>query len=305
MHRSRRFLALCLLGVLVFSGVAQEQIDKSDPSKSGPVSPTTMSVRVRVVKTTPPQKTVHVKWRRGGMGLGGMVISGQFFNEAKGNDIDVGVWSAPLPLVELAGKAGWAYPNLLIDAPPNGKKKRAPLTEVAVEFEFGDKGKPFKQFIEGSPQGNNVSVTVHWGAPDRKTFDAELLPLSRYVRNRRDLVEKMFPEPGPLPKKFAVLGILGGYGPGAGFGVRHNNPEIVADACRTQRALGFNGIVGKKSLEQADAAGFGDSFRQLIFGGPGAGSPMNFFKKDKDGCPFDPALKKFMTERAASVRGTP
>src|SRR5205823_2032807 len=48
-------------------------------------------------------------------------------------------------------------------------------------------------------------------------------------------------------------------------------------------------------------AGFGDSFRHLVFGGPGAGSPMNFFKKGVDGCPFAPALKKYMAERTAAA----
>lgn len=280
--------------------LAQEQVDPNDPAEAGPVKLADYALRVRVVEAKPAQKQVQIRWRRGGMGLGGVVVSGTFLSDAKSESIDVGAWTAPLPLADVAGKTGWGYPNLLIDALPDAKKKREPLTSVAVEFEFLERGKPFKKFVETSPEGNNVSAAVHLAAVDRKMFRAETMPLAQYAKNRREMVEGFFPDKGPTPKKFAMLGILGGYGPGAGFGIRHNNPAIVADECRTQQALGFNGLVGKKSLDQADAAGFGDAFRRLQFGGPGAGSPMNFFKKDVDGCPFDPALRKYIAERTAA-----
>jgi hypothetical protein len=85
--------------------------------------------------------------------------------------------------------------------------------------------------------------------------------------------------------------------------VRHCNPQIIADECRTLALLGVNGMVGENSLRLADAAGVGDSFRRVFWGGPGAGSPMNMVRKDgqpdPDACPFDPALKQAMRESLA------
>ena len=51
-------------------------------------------------------------------------------------------------------------------------------------------------------------------------FIAQLNGLSGHARARREGLEKLFPDPAPIPKLFGVIGHLGGYGefPATGLG---------------------------------------------------------------------------------------
>src|SRR5205085_7973662 len=108
---------------------------------------------------------------------------------------------------------------------------------------------------------------------------------STYVRARLDNLKRDIGEgPTTMPTQFAIIGRLGGYGEGAGRGIRHCNPQIVTDECRVLRLLGVNSLVQEQSLRLADAAKLGDEFRRMywgrIGGGGGKSLPPNF-------CPFD------------------
>jgi len=321
-HR-RTFPIMLLAATLMASSLrAQEQIDKSDARGRASAAVAKLSVRLRVLKAVPEQPVVRVAWRRGGEGLGGAVTRGAFTAEDQQPGLALGAWSAWLPLAGIVARAdGWDFPTIVVDgpaaAPVKGKaaKQGAPISETAVEFEFADSGKVFKRFTETAPKGATVGFAFPGGAlgdtvtPD---FIAQLNGLSGHARARREHLEKMFPEPAPMPKLFGVIGHLGGYGEGApgkhggsGFGTRHCNPAILADECRTLRLLGVNGMVG--SLRPFEAAGMGEQFRRIYWGGPGSGNPMGFFQRggknaeQPDGCPFDPALKPYVLERTKAA----
>jgi hypothetical protein len=195
------------------------------------------------------------------------------------------------------------------------KKQGVPLSETVVELEFAEGKKAFKRFAEAAPKGATVGFAFPGAAlgeavtPD---FIAQLNGISTHARARRERLEKLFPDPAPMPRQFALIGHLGGYGEGvpgkgggSGYGVRHCNPEIVADECRTLRMLGVNGLTG--SVRLADAAGFGGDFRRAFWGGPGSGSPMAMLHQGAGqpepevGCPFDPALKPAMQQRLGAT----
>ena len=163
--------------------------------------------------------------------------------------------------------------NLIAAAVPAKKGKNAGPTQVVIEMEFADKDVPFKSFTESAPNGSTVTFAFPDAANDRRAFEAELLPLSQVrARNRRrERLEKAFGTSDPLPKRFAILGHHGGYGEGAGYGVRHNDPAIAADDSKSLRLLGFNGMVHKASLDPVDAAGLGKDFRVGYIGGPRPG----------------------------------
>jgi hypothetical protein len=291
--------------VLVASARSQEQVDKGDAAKRGGISTKAMTIRVRVTKATSEAKQFLLTWKRGGQGLGGEVYTGEFANADGGPLFELNAWSKPLAIDDVAGKAGWAFPNILVAAPQPKKAKAVRVTNVVVEMEFADKGTAFKSFSEAAPKGVTASFAFPGGALDRATFEAELQPLSRYVLSRKERLEKIFSIDDPLPKRFAILGHHGGYGENAGYAIRHNSPEIAANESRIQRLLGFNGMVNKKSLEIVDAGGLGADFRRMYFGGPGAGSPMSFFKpkpgQEVAGCPFDPALHQAMAKQVRSA----
>lgn len=305
--------------VLAPSASAQEQIDKADVRAKGSAAIAKMAVRVRVTRSVPEPELVRVSWRRGGEGLGGTVTRGPFLAADLEQHFPRGEWSGWLPLGTLcANTRGWDFPTIVVEAASPAKTKAkaqpAPLESVEVEFEFAEGGKVFHRFVEPSPKGATVGLAFPGSALGAKVtpeFIAQLNGLSTHARLRCERLEKHFAEPAPMPRQFALVGHLGGYGQfgvtglggPAGYGVRHCNPAILADECRTLRMLGVNSFVG--SLRLADAAGFGADFRQVYWGGPGSGSPINLLQKGgklpEDGCPFDPALVPLMQESAAKA----
>ncbi len=57
---------------------AQEPIDRVHPRGSGSRAVPVMTMRVRLTRCDPSAEQVLVHWRRGGEGLGGAVVRGEF-----------------------------------------------------------------------------------------------------------------------------------------------------------------------------------------------------------------------------------
>ncbi len=301
--------------------LAREQVDKLDAKGKANVALGTLSVRVRVVKAVPEQKTVRISWRRGGEGLGGLVYRGEFLSTDKKSQIPMNQWSAPLPLKEiLSSSKGWDFPSIVTTSEPiiaanKTLKAGVPLTDIIVEFEFSEKEKVFKQFTEIAPKGATVGFAFPGNALTQKVspeFTSQLNGLSTHAKLRCEQLEKLFPEPAALPKLFGIIGHIGGYGEGPpglrggfGFGTRHCNPAILEDEFKTLKLLGVNGMVD--SLRLADAARVGQNFRHIFWGGPGSGDPMAFFQKPgkpsemPDGCPFDLDLKTYVIKKTVAA----
>jgi len=306
---------LLLIGIVPLP--AQEQIDKGDATGNGSGATAKLSLRVRVTKAVPAQVTVRVNWRRGGEGLGGTVVRGGFWTAEKMPQIPIGAWTEWVSLKDIVGAArGWEFPSVVVTSEPIVKGKSSKpgesLSDVAVDFEFAESGKIFRQFAEIAPNGATVGFVFpgkELGDKVTPEFTAQLNGISTHARLRRERLEKTFPDAAPMPKLFGVVGHMGGYGGGPpglrgsyGFGVRHCNPAILQDEFRTLSMLGVNGMTD--SMKLADAAGVGQQFRHIFWGPPGSGDPMAFFQKGgkaqemPEGCPFDPALKTYVMERA-------
>lgn len=314
-----------LMLLLVTPILSQEQVDKSDPLGKGSAGIARLFMRVRVTKSAPEQKSVRVVWRRGGEGLGGLVVRGEFVSSDKTVQIPMGTWSSWMPMKDVvANTKGWDFPSVVVTSEPVVKGKNTspgiPLTDVRVDFEFAENSKVFKQFTEIAPKGATVGFAFPGAALAIKTKDgtlstefiSQLNGLSVHAKNRRERLEKSFSDVVPLPKQFGIIGHMGGYGEGppglrggSGYGTRHCNPAILADEFRTLELLGVNGMVD--SLKLADAAGVGQKFRNIYWGGPGSGDPMAFFQKPgkvvemPDGCPYDPELKTYVMKRVATA----
>src|SRR5262249_15124619 len=144
-----------------------------------------MTIRVRVVKATSDAKVFTLSWKRGGQGLGGEVYTGDFPN-AKGGGFALNDWSQPLPIDQVVGKGGWAFPNIIVAPLLPKKAKAVRVSDVVVEMEFADKGVAFKSFTEDAPKGVTTTFAFPGGATNRATFEAELQPLSRYVLARKE-----------------------------------------------------------------------------------------------------------------------
>jgi hypothetical protein len=308
---------------------AQEQVDVLDRAKRAAAAIAELSMRVRVTRISPAADAFLIDWRRGGEGLGGTVTRGVFTpasNAKTAPDIDsklaapptrdfrVGQWSALIPVEQICGRAkGFEFPSVTVSYPPQGRKQLEPPESLVVEFEFAQRGEPFRRFVETAPRGATVGFAFPAGLLDQRGaqspgFADALQGISGHARSRRERLERRFPDAPPPLEHFRLIGHLGGYGQGpggglgkaVGFGVRHNNPEIVAEECRVLSLLGVNGLVDEKSIRMAELAGVAGGFRKIYWGGPGSGSPMAAVSTanggEPDGCPFDPRLKQTMAE---------
>ena len=311
---------LCIAFLLCVTPLlAQEQVDKADAQAKAAATLARLTMRVRVTHAEPLPPAVRIQWRRGGEGLGGTVTRSTFLGADDGQDIPLGAWTAWLAVRTLTGGAkGWDFPTIVAEGAPKtatSKTKAAPtpLSEIVVEFEFAESGQVFHRFTETAPKGATVGFAFPGSALGDKVtpeFIALLNGLSTHARLRRERLDALFKAPAPMPQRFALIGHLGGYGEGvvgkgggSGYGVRHCNPAILADECRTLQMLGVNSFVG--SLRFADAAGFGTQFRQVYWGGPGSGTPMALLQRSgkviEDACPFDPTLPPLMAESTAKA----
>ena len=315
-----KLIQLLILTLCGLSLPAQEQIDKADARGKGTATVNALAFRVRVTKASPQQATVRINWRRGGEGLGGSVVKGEFLSTEKQPQVPLNAWTEWVALSAVVGSAkGWEFPSVVVLSEPiikgRSSKPGETLSDIAVDFEFADSGRVFHTFTELGPRGSTVGFAFPGSALGDKItpeFTAQLNGLSDHARLRREALERAFPDAAPLPKLFGIIGHIGGYGEGPpglrgsyGFGVRHCNPAILADEFRTLRMLGVNGMVDK--IQFADAAGVGADFRHIYWGGPGSGEPMAFFTKPgksaeiPDGCPYDPALKTYVMERVETA----
>ncbi|MFM7114377.1 MAG: hypothetical protein ACKO26_24850, partial [Planctomycetota bacterium] len=84
--------------------LGQEQIDRNDVAARGAATGR-LFVRVRVTKSTPARDAVLVNWRRGGEGLGGLVVRGQFKMAGDKAAVPLGAWTEPVSLKEIVGTA--------------------------------------------------------------------------------------------------------------------------------------------------------------------------------------------------------
>ncbi|HEX7898364.1 MAG TPA: hypothetical protein VF950_11435 [Planctomycetota bacterium] len=145
-----------------------------------------------------------VAWRWGGEGLGGAVTQGVFGD-------------APLPMSAFGQKLP---KTLFLTLTAKGAEE--------IEVECSLRGKPVKTIKERGP-------TAGLCLPD-------LIGISDYARGRAEALEKLPWAGRPVPKKYAVLSDLGGWGEGTGYGIRYSDRAIAEAEARALRQLGVNGL---------------------------------------------------------------
>jgi len=155
-----------------------------------------------------------------------------------------------------------------------------------------------KTFKESAPDGRTVGIVIpHYllaggKEPTDPAFLAELGGLLPYALKRAEALEKLPWANQPLPKLYAIVSDLGGFGV-AGYGKRYSNKAIVAAECRALRQLGVNGLraAPKFLLELADRReGMGKDFARARIT-HAMGFPVPIYRKGREndpeaGCPF-------------------
>ncbi|MHC4399778.1 MAG: hypothetical protein ACYTG0_08870, partial [Planctomycetota bacterium] len=237
-----------------------EQIDvaivRADPIEV----PADFTMRARLTAITPEEPT-PIRWRYGGEGQGGSVVRGRFHkvgvdpNEAdEAHRLDVGEWSAPTPVASLAERfpkklfltvtAG--NPGRVIDRETRRRGEHS--TGVVFQLEFRCQGKVVKTLKVNGPHGGTATIVipayrlVGHASPSSPEFLSELSGVLEYATRRAEFLESLPWADGPLPKKYAVVNNVGGYGTGAGYGIRTTDRAVTHAELRSLRQLGVNGF---------------------------------------------------------------
>jgi hypothetical protein len=338
MHSSIAGIARHLLFVLIpgflLAGVTPAEAQKRAPKRdTGQIdmqvvkeahrAPKGLTMRARL-KSITPAKATEIHWRYGGEGQGGKVIRGRFPKEkpAKKDDhkLQVGEWSAPIDVAEIMGRrvprrffltVTTGMPGRVVD---RVTRRRAGYSKgVLFEFEFRYRGRVVKTLTAAGPNGGTVTLVipayrlVGKVQPDSPAFLNELTGVLEYVRQRANMLESLPWAAGPLPKKYAVVNNIGGYGAGYGYGVRHTDPDVTFAELRTLRQLGVNGFREPPRLLM-DMLRRGDprvaKFHRALISHV-MGFPVPNYRKGRRadpeaGCPFGKGVPERIREGVAS-----
>ncbi len=254
----------CILALLSpswsFARQDTEQIDlpivQSQPFRI----PETLTVRVRLLSIT-PQEPSAIRWRHGGEGQGGEVIRGVFprvgvlsGTPVEAHALSLGQWSGPVQLVSLAERFSEKFFLTITAGNPgkivNRKTRRMGgySTDVIFEFEFRFGDEVIKTFAAKGPDGGTATIVipvyrlVGGVGPTSPEFVEELTDVLGYAESRAEILESLPWADWSLPRKYAIINNVGGYGTGFGYGIRTTDRAVTAAEMRSLRQLGVNGF---------------------------------------------------------------
>jgi hypothetical protein len=335
-------IAAMILLVFPASLSARPRRDRSLASK--------ITLRARVIAMTPEDR-VRIPWVVGGWGLtSGDPITGELtrletrkpvldeqpFLESRPDDLDledgpanpdvvtmegrvydyqwlnVGVWSPEVTLASLRTGRFITFQAL-------GQKTGNRSRDVVMEFELRFEGQSIKSFTEAGPDGPTFGVILPMGllsgydAPPQAFLD-HACGLSAYVSNKVAQLRAYPWAEDPLPVRFGILSDCGGYGIGAGYGVRTTSRSVVLAETEAMRLLGMNGFRGQSRVQAElvrSGEGLGLDFRRVKIGRAGgypvvSSGPLKPWESPNPnaGCPYNEqalALQAAEPERLRSL----
>ncbi len=278
MMHARTAYSLTFLFLWAATTVAEEQIDVPILRLRSYEVPDNLTLRVRLVRITPEEPT-PIQWRHGGEGQGGEVVRGVFpkvdapkTSPPEAHALKLREWSAPVAVVSLKKKLPERF-FLTVTGGRSGKRvdrttgrRDGYSTNAAFEFEFRVGQDVLKKFIAEGPDGGTVTIVipayrlVDGVEPNAPEFTEELTDVLGYAERRAEFLEGLPWADGPLPRKYAIINNVGGYGTGFGYGIRTTNRAVTRAELRSLRQLGVNGFRGGpdfllEMLDQAQLAG--------------------------------------------------
>jgi hypothetical protein len=249
-----------LFPTCVLAGQDTEQIDLPILRSKSFRVPENLTVRVRLQSITPAEPT-PIQWRHGGEGQGGDVIRGVFPKvgvpadaPADSHTLPAGQWSEPVSVVSMTGRFSDKFfltitagnPGKTVDRVTRRRGGYSKDTVFEFEFRFGDE--MIKKFTAKGPDGGTVTIVVpvyrlvEGVQPNSPAFTEELTDVLSYARRRAEALENLPWANWPLPRRYAVINNVGGYGTGFGYGVRTTDRAVTAAELRSLRQLGVNGF---------------------------------------------------------------
>jgi hypothetical protein len=311
-----------------------------------------LSLRARVVALT-PDVPVRILWRWGGEGLGGSVVRGELTaipakaprgpeaapleRKPEGDIPDLlddkprdrvveetkdgvvhylhkGVWTRAVPVSDFRRK-GLSFITFTLQ----GLKGVRDITGVVMELEVLWRGTRVELVREAGPDGPTVGLVLPLHllaehAPDSEAFRDGLMGLLEYATRRAEALERLPWAKRPVPTRYGILTDCGGYGAGAGYGIRHTNKTVFEVELRTLRQLGVSGLRGAPGFLHAWVDAGRDSVKHFArireIHGPGypvpsvrrsEGSGRIVRAPEGAGCPYHPDVAGRMAEAAAKL----
>ncbi len=123
-------------------------------------------------------------------------------------------------------------------------------TGVVFEFGFAHRGRVIKTIAVEGPDGGTATIVIPayrltgGTKPDSPLFLSELTGVLEYATRRAESLEALPWADWPLPKKYAIVNYVGGYGHGFGYGIRTTDKRVTL---AEMRALGQLGAGGRRS----------------------------------------------------------
>ncbi len=312
----RQRLSLCvllLLAPLLTYSQTGDQVDRGDVVMDRVTLPPELKLRARVTAIDQPEHMpTKIVWKQGGEG----VTSGGAQTGVLGEGMVLGQWTEPVSVAELLGKAAAESRIYLgIITGHSGKmvdritrKVEGYSTGVGMEFEFLAGDKVLKTITSKGPDGGTFTLVIPTyllanKAPlDNPKFVAGLNDVLGYAKARAEFLEGLPWANGPLPKRFAILTDLLGYG-SYGYGVRHSDLGVLEAEARSLRQLGVNGLRDANTFLTDQAArgeGFAKIFNRAMITYAG-GFPVVPYRAgrasvDGAGCPSAPQVEQLTAE---------
>jgi len=265
-RRTFRFTAILPVVFMLLPQIrslARQDTEQIDPPivQSQPFRiPDTLALQVRI-KNISPEEPTPIRWRYGGEGQGGKVYRGVFPKPGVAADAPIeahkmpaGQWSVPIKLVSVIDRLSEKF-FLTITAGNPGKtvdrktgRRGGHSTEVTFEFEFSFGDKVIKRFTTEGPDGGTATIVIPFYRlvegvkPTSPEFVEELTDVLGYAKSRAEALESLPWANWPLPRKYAIINNVGGYGTGYGYGIRTTDRAVTAIEMRSLRQLGVNGF---------------------------------------------------------------
>ena len=263
----------------------------ANPAPAPPPSdPAATAIRLRITGLDPAAPAL-AGWRAGGEGLGGAVHSGNFLSADGAGPLLTGQWSQPLALSAVLQPGTAPLSIVTLTAGDSGRDKRHPPSKnVGFEVEQLFEGRVVRSLQSVEAEGGTLTLVIPKAGAS--TLVSELSTAAQLAKAREQfLLGEAGALPKELPRQFSIISDLGGFGNGAGYGIRVTSPDVMRTELSSLLQLGVTGLRMAPDFVLREGLRGSGRFRARLLGPIGYPTPDKRFEPKVAGCPFDPGIE--------------
>ncbi|HKY37059.1 MAG TPA: beta-galactosidase trimerization domain-containing protein [Polyangiaceae bacterium] len=265
-----------------------------------PVDPRRTTIRLRISGLAPGVPAL-AGWRAGGEGLGGEVRKGAILGPDGAGPLLVGQWSQPLALDALLppGSAQLSYVTLI--AGDSGREKgHVASKNVQFELEQLFEGRVIRSLNNVEVEGGTLTLVVPGAGSS--SLVSELSTAGELAKARQKfLLGYAGDPPKQLPRQFAIVSDLGGFGNGSGYGIRVTSPDVMRTELASLLQLGATGLRTAPEFLLREGLHGRERLRARVLGPIGYPTPDKRYEPAVAGCPFEAGVDARAALKAESA----